>query len=583
MTSRTRTHGGVLRRLPAWTRLLVGALGVVLGVILAVRPFASVGLLLVVLGAGLVLAGAAELLRPGERDARRHQLFRSLLSVLLLAAGLIVLFLPGLGLRLTVLIVAGSLLVQGARDLLSGAFGARHRTANLLNGAAAVVYGVLALTWRDVTVLVLGVVFGCWLALQGLGLLLDTIGELRGAPRLERPEGREWPRILLGALSLALAVGLAIVGGRLLGTPHPDDFYTAPQEVPAAAGVLLRAEPFTRAVPEGATAWRILYTTTRDEGVAAIASGLVVVPDGVNRTPVIAWDHGTTGAAVGCAPTLLPDPLAAGAMPNTEAVIEAGWAIVATDYIGLGADPPHEYLVGQAEARSTLDAIRAARQLADARLGDQVVVWGHSQGGGAALWTAGLARSYAPEIGIVGVAAMAPAANLPAMIDELANDTAGTLVGPLVLAGFAERYEDVRVREYLRPEATLLYEETLARCWSDPSMLVSVAQAVVIDQPIWARDPDQGPLAQRLEQNVPRLPISAPLLIAQGLADTLVLPGAQRAYVDSLCAAGQQVDYRTFAGQDHISVVSPGSPLPDELVRWTADRFAGLPAGDTCP
>lgn len=308
----------------------------------------------------------------------------------------------------------------------------------------------------------------------------------------------------------------------------------------------------------------------------------MVVPDDIDQPPIIAWDHGTTGAAVGCAPTLLPDPLASGAMPDPAAVIAAGWAIVATDYIGLGADSPHEYLVGQPVGRATLDAVRAARQLMGVSLGGQVAVWGHSQGGGAALWTGGLAASYAPEIDVVGVAAMAPAANLPAMIDELANEKAGTLVGPLALAGFAERYDDVRVTDYLRPAATLLYEETLARCWSDPAMLVSVAQAVVIDRPIWSRSPNEGPLSQRLEENVPRLPIAAPLMIAQGLADTLVLPDAQGTYVDELCAAGQKVDYRTFDGEDHVSVVSAGSPLLDELVQWTTDRFAGAPATDTC-
>lgn len=168
----------------------------------------------------------------------------------------------------------------------------------------------------------------------------------------------------LPRLSLARAVVLAFLGG-LGGTPQPDAFYLPPPQVPDATGVLLRAEPFERAVPEGAHAWRILYTTTRADEVHAIASALVVVPDTPEPVPVIAWTHGTTGVAVGCAPTLLPDPLASGAMPDPAAVIDAGWAIVATDYIGLGADPPHAYLIGEEAARATLDAIRAAHQLVE--------------------------------------------------------------------------------------------------------------------------------------------------------------------------------------------------------------------------
>ncbi len=432
--------------------------------------------------------------------------------------------------------------------------------------------------------LALGALVGVWLVLTGFRLVLETLTR-RDAHRATAPlwRRRQAPHVALAAVSLAVALVLAWVGARLVGTQTPDAFYTPPAEIPSEPGTLLRAEPFTRAMPPGTTAWRILYTTTRDDGTPALASGLVIVPDGVDDAPVLAWAHGTTGAAVGCAPTLLDEPLASGAMPNTEAAITAGWAIVATDYVGLGASAPHPYLVGRAEAHSVLDAVRAAHQVQGASLGEQTVVWGHSQGGGAALWTGGVAESYAPEIDLVGVAAIAPAADLPAMIGALAEEKSGTVIGPLVLAGYASTYDDVRVSDYLRPEATLLFDETVARCWSDPAMLVTVIGAVLVDRPIWAANPTEGPLGARLEQNVPLLPIHAPLLIAQGLTDPLVLPDAQQDYVDSLCRSGQSVDYRTYEGQGHVEVVSPGSALLDELMQWTRDRLAGEPAASTCP
>lgn len=269
-------------------------------------------------------------------------------------------------------------------------------------------------------------------------------------------------------------------------------------------------------------------------------------------------------------------------MPNLNESLSEGWAIVATDYIGLGADAPHPYLVGEPSARSVLDAVRASRQLQDASLGEDVVVWGHSQGGASALWTGGVAPSYAPELNILGVAAMAPAANLPAMIGELADGAAGTIVGPLVLAGYASHYDDVRVNDYLLPAATLSYQETLSRCWSDSSFLVSALSTVLMDRPIWTKAPSDGPLGARLEQNVPRLPVTAPLLVAQGLTDTLVLPSAQQQYVDELCTSGQKVDFRTYEGKDHMGVVTGDSPLLGELMSWTQDRLDGVPAGDTC-
>jgi acetyl esterase/lipase len=75
---------------------------------------------------------------------------------------------------------------------------------------------------------------------------------------------------------------------------------------------------------------------------------------------------------------------------------------------------------------------------------------------------------------------------------------------------------------------------------------------------------------------------ATPTLLAQGLADALVLPTIQRRYVARLCAAGQPVDFRTFAGRDHVGLVEDDSPLIGQLLRWTQDRFRGAPAPARC-
>jgi hypothetical protein len=107
-----------------------------------------------------------------------------------------------------------------------------------------------------------------------------------------------------------------------------------------------------------ARAWRILYTTTRDErNTPTVASGLVIAPEKVTHTAVrvIAWAHGTTGFASGCAPSVLKGGLGGGAMYLQDKVAQ-GWAMVATDYVGLGTEGPHPYLIGQGEGRSVLHA-----------------------------------------------------------------------------------------------------------------------------------------------------------------------------------------------------------------------------------
>jgi hypothetical protein len=70
---------------------------------------------------------------------------------------------------------------------------------------------------------------------------------------------------------------------------------------------------------------------------------------------VLLCEHGTTGVAVKCAPSVLPDPFTAGAMFVQGQILNHGWVLVAPDYIGLGASPPHPYLVGVPEGRSSLE------------------------------------------------------------------------------------------------------------------------------------------------------------------------------------------------------------------------------------
>src|SRR5690606_38132117 len=109
-----------------------------------------------------------------------------------------------------------------------------------------------------------------------------------------------------------------------------------------------------------------------------------------SKHPVIDWAHGTTGYDETCAPTLLAEPFESGALFVVPEIIDNGWALVATDYIGLGTTGPHPYLIGIDSGNAVLDATKAAKQIPEASLGDQVAIWGHSQGGGAALWAAAL-------------------------------------------------------------------------------------------------------------------------------------------------------------------------------------------------
>jgi acetyl esterase/lipase len=399
--------------------------------------------------------------------------------------------------------------------------------------------------------------------------------------------GRPMLRFLtraLGVLSTLLLAAIAVAWW-YSRPPRPDAFYDRPASVPPSPGALLRHEAFTRVVPNGARVWRILYTTTRDGDVAAVASAIVlapaILPDGPR--PVIAWTHGTTGVMPGCAPSVLPPPFPFDAtVPALEHVIAQGWILVATDYVGLGTAGVHPYLIGENEARSALDAIRAARHLTGLALDDRIVVWGHSQGGHAALWTGGLAPRYAPDVTVIGVAALAPATLLPALVDAAQYSPVGKIMGSFIVTAYSDAYSDVVFDEYVRSGARLLARDMASRCLAAPGALFSVVEATRLETSIFGRAVTSGPLAERLERNVPRLPIAAPVLIAQGNADDLVLPAIQERFVKERCSAGQRLEYRTYEGRDHVGLVARESALIGDLVRWTKDRLAGAPSPPGC-
>lgn len=391
-------------------------------------------------------------------------------------------------------------------------------------------------------------------------------------------------RIAFRLLSWLVVAGVAALGAFAWVTrpAPPDAFYTVPPQAPAAPGQLLRSEAFQHQVPAGAQAWRLLYTTTRTDGTPTVASALVVVstapaPD---PRPVWAWTHGTTGFATGCAPSLLKAPFAN--VPALPEMLAAGWAFVATDYVGLGTPGAQPYLIGEGQARSALDAVRAARQLPGLSLSKQTVVWGHSQGGHAALWTGALAPSYAPDVDLLGVAALAPASDLPALMAAVQHGTVGRVMTAYLLRAYSATYPEVDFDAYTAGWSRPWVRSFSNRCLDGLEALVPVAQAALLSGSIFVQDPTTGALGARLQENVPNRSVAAPLLLAQGLSDDLVLPTAQDRYVQGRCSAGQSLSYWRLAGHDHLSLVAPDSPLGPALVEWSAARLQRAPAPTGC-
>jgi pimeloyl-ACP methyl ester carboxylesterase len=113
--------------------------------------------------------------------------------------------------------------------------------------------------------------------------------------------------------------------------------------------------------------------------------------------------------------------------------------------------------------------------------------------------------------------------------------------------------------------------------------LASVLSSITVGMDVFDTDLDSGALGQRLAENIPEGKIDAPLFIAQGEADSLVLPAVQAAYVAARCQAGYHVDYRTYPGLGHVPLVEANSPLIPDLIQRTHERLNDAMPNSTCP
>lgn len=593
LSHRIRALPALLSRAPGWLLVLIGAATTALGVLLAVLPLSSLTVLAVYTGVSCVLSGLGDLAARREGDGPASLLP----GAGWVLAGVAVLVWLGRSLELLGPFVAALLLVTGAVRLLDvrrGPIASRVLTGAF--GLSEIAFGLVAFVWPDATLLVVALLFGVRTAAFGLSLVWRGTGagrRLRSHTALAGSRSR-WPQALrwVAAPAVLLLAGTTLVVSEQFreGIPVLDGFYDAPDDVPGEPGQLIRSEPYDGDLPAGLEAYRILYTTTADEGVPGLASGVVAVPvEPTGRpVPLIAWAHGTVGVARSCAPSLGPDAITTEGMPSMDALARNGWGMVATDYIGQGTEGDFPYLIGQGEGRSVLDAVRAAHQVPDLDLAPETVIWGHSQGGHAALWAGQLAPTYAPDVDVVGIAALSAASD-PLALAQLVTSHPGALGASLgisfVLAAYARTYPDVSLADDVTPAARTLVEEAAARCTSEPGTLVTVLTGVAIsrDTPILRRDPTTGAVGRRLRQNIPLGPWPAPLFLGQGTADEVISPRLQDEYVERLCAAGRPLRYETYEGGTHMSVLEPDSPLDADLEQWTQDRLAGLPQEDTCP
>jgi len=354
-----------------------------------------------------------------------------------------------------------------------------------------------------------------------------------------------------------------------------DDFYKPPEPLPPGEpGELIWIEPIE--APPQMLAWRVLYHSRSTNGSDIAVSGFVVAPDQEppqDGWPVVALGHGTTGLADACAPSADPSLLdVLRLIPN---LFGFPYVVTATDYEGLGTPGHHPYMVGESGARGVLDSVRAARAIEAAHASNRFVVWGHSQGGQAALFAGRLASDLAPDLDLLGIAAVAA----PSQLAVLSNTLSGSYFRgylPMVISSYAETYPDAHAESALTTAALERIAVVDEACADEIMSIYASLDAILVDQSVWITEPWKS-LAELNEPG--RGKVEAPVLIIHGGDDEQVPVDTSEVLFEELCAHGTSVQRIVYPGQSHSGVIFASA---NDLSRWIGDRFAGVPPINEC-
>ncbi|WP_241833118.1 alpha/beta hydrolase family protein [Streptomyces caatingaensis] len=420
--------------------------------------------------------------------------------------------------------------------------------------------------------------------------LTDIPARPRGAAAVRRT------RAVCGALGAALLLataqgcgdgpsGAGAGGGDRFPAVETSGFtYRIPQPLaPAPGGTPIAVrDRGPDAAFAGARRWTVLHHSADSRGADIPVSATLLVPDGPppdGGRPVVAWAHGTTGVADACAPSHAADLGDPAYVREIRAFLEAGYAVAATDYPGLGTPGMHSYLVGADEGNAVVDSVLAARRIVPG-LAATWFAAGHSQGGQAALFAA-RAAGRAPGLRFGGAVAVAPASHLDAMLPGVisSHEPSQLTFALYSLAGLATADRSVDLPGLLGPAAARTADRVFGECLKDrhPSLA-----GVTTEQALPFGPSRLAALGRTMAGygNPDRAAIAAPVLIVQG-GDDQDVPARWTAQVaGNLRALGSPaVTERTYPGSGHDDVL--GRSVCDVLAFLAG--HGGRPAGRCAP
>ncbi|PTR32314.1 secretory lipase [Rhodococcus sp. OK519] len=372
---------------------------------------------------------------------------------------------------------------------------------------------------------------------------------------------------LLGRTALAIATVTTAIGVTAAAA-HPLHVQTSNSTVSPGSVTSVEPLPASSWIPGAVTGIKLTYWTTGPLGRPAPSTGAVFLPPGQppdGGWPVISWAHGTVGIADRCSPTVTGTV----GTPYLARWLSQGYAIVATDYVGLGTPGLHPYLDGPTEANSVIDMVRAARDV-EPTLSSRWVALGQSQGGQAALFTAARATRYAPDLDYRGAVATGAPSNLENLTTLVRPGfpqlplTGSTVFVTYILAGLRAARPDLDVDRFLTATGRDALAAAESECYETMApRLEGVSIGDLVSRPL---DDPALLAAVRNMLEVPTSGYDRPVFLGQGLTDEMVPAPLALKLAADLAVQRQPVTFRTYP-TGHLETMRASLPDATAFVR----------------
>lgn len=353
-------------------------------------------------------------------------------------------------------------------------------------------------------------------------------------------------------------------------------FYDTPDPLPQGKpGTLIRSQEFDQyEIPYSITAIRILYHSRSASGTDVAVSGVVLFPydkkPPAGGWPVIAWAHGSTGIARACAPSLMRN---IGYGPFLSMYVNLGYAVVATDYAGLGTRFRNAFLDGPSNAADVINSIPAARTAAS-ELGMRWVVMGKGEGG---LTTVAVAEkeNEVRDPGYLGAIAISDLASVREIYADPTRGFSGLMLASLAY-GLKTVYSQFQETDMLTRAGLALYHEIEQDC-SDARTAAELSP----DQIVKLGWESNAFVRQYFDRNDPgRAPGYGPILVISGAGPVADLNTATAHRIHRMCKQGDRIQWEQYPDLDPGDVI--GDSVRDQI-GWIEGRFLGRPAPANCP